>query len=497
MIFQRRKPVRIFGESDKACTVEVRLNGKPLQSYPVKKGAFSFELPPQEAMENAVLEIGEVVLENVDFGEVWLAGGQSNMQFLVYWDAEREKVYACPPDEHFRYYDVARWSFEGEEKDGLRANDAKHWDKWFTFSPETSPYFSSLPTFFALNLRKALGVPVGIVGCNNGGTSASCWVPEEDLTGDLKVYLDEYAAATKNLNLKRYEILNYFIRADLCEETYHLGLRGGLTPEEAARLRLEHKSPQWLALMDRVREEFTPEEFAQIGPRTRNRPCSMWHTMVTKIAGFTFRGTMWYQGCDDKKKANLYPELMSKLIARWRSTFNDMPFIVTQLAPFRGGQDQGLGFPEVRAAQEQICKAERDVYLVSSSDVGNELDIHPKFKRKLGERTFLQALDKVYGIPTLSDAPTLDHAERTECGVRLVMKHAEGLHAEGEISALEILKDGVPVPFEASVEGETVAVRAPLKGAKEIEIKFAQALYYKVNLMNAAGIPAIPFRATI
>ena len=502
MIFQREKPFRVFGNCSEDGRVEVKLDGKSLGVYPVEKGAFCLELPPQRAKWNSTLEVGSVLLENVDFGEVWIAGGQSNMQFYVKWDSDRERVYERPSDPHFRYYDVARWAFEGEEKDGLRERDAAHWDKWNSFSRETSPYFSSLPTFFALGLRDALGVPVGIVGCNNGGTSASCWIPEEDLAGDaaLKVYLDEYRRATEGMDLKRYEILNYFLRADACEEALDLCLSGAPTPQEVAAVRYEHKSSQWIALMRRLREVFTPEEFAQIGPRSRNRPCSLWGTMVEKIAGFTFRGALWYQGCDDRKKGNIHEKLLSTLIARWRKTFCDMPFIVTQLAPFSGNAGQGEGFPEVRAAQARVAEKMPGVFLVSSSDVGNRYDIHPKFKRKLGERSLLQALDKVYGIPTLSDAPVAAGAVRTAEGVAIAMKHAEGLNADGEggLSALAVFADGEKADFEAEIVGETICLKGEkIARAKKVRIEFAQTPYYLVGLRNRANIPAVPFCAEI
>ncbi len=48
------------------------------------------------------------MLRNVDFGEVWFAGGQSNMEFPMKYDSQFEEMKSSRPDEHLRYYEVAK-----------------------------------------------------------------------------------------------------------------------------------------------------------------------------------------------------------------------------------------------------------------------------------------------------------------------------------------------------------------------------------------------------
>lgn len=83
MTLQRRQPILIWGSSDKRNTVEVRLNGEKIYDARIEEGDFSFLIPAQEAMEDAVLEIGDMKFTHVDIGEVWVAGGQSNMEFML------------------------------------------------------------------------------------------------------------------------------------------------------------------------------------------------------------------------------------------------------------------------------------------------------------------------------------------------------------------------------------------------------------------------------
>ncbi len=82
MILQCNRPVKIWGESKKDLQVEIKINSELVYTTNISKGEFSFEIPPQKAQESATIQIGDITLNNVDFGEVFIAGGQSNMEFL-------------------------------------------------------------------------------------------------------------------------------------------------------------------------------------------------------------------------------------------------------------------------------------------------------------------------------------------------------------------------------------------------------------------------------
>ena len=69
VIFQRGRPILLWGNSDKAQSVRVRLNGETAANVEIPAGDFTITLPAQEAMEDAVLEVGEVTLRHVDVGE--------------------------------------------------------------------------------------------------------------------------------------------------------------------------------------------------------------------------------------------------------------------------------------------------------------------------------------------------------------------------------------------------------------------------------------------
>lgn len=75
-----------------------------------------------------------------------------------------------------------------------------------TSSPETAGQFSAVAYHVAKRLRAALGVPVGIVGCNWGGTSAACWVSRAALEANpaLRVYFEDYDRAVAGKTPEQY-----------------------------------------------------------------------------------------------------------------------------------------------------------------------------------------------------------------------------------------------------------------------------------------------------
>ena len=118
----------------------------------------------------------EIVISDVCYGEVWFAGGQSNMELEVQ-DAEGGKEELkktdCPD---IRYYNVIKTPVMDE--DVIKREAEKCWQ------PCNRGGFkdmSAVAYFFAKKLFKHLQVPIGIIDCYQGGTSISCWLSEDNL----------------------------------------------------------------------------------------------------------------------------------------------------------------------------------------------------------------------------------------------------------------------------------------------------------------------------
>lgn len=474
MILQRRCPIRIWGESEEGETAEVRINGRPVTKQALTAGEFSFFIPPQEAAESVTLEIGDYTFSNVDIGEVWLAGGQSNMEYELSADLEGEDTIQKADDPHFRMYTVARYSYEGEEQNCRMPEDS--WNRWISFQPENCGRFSAVAVFFALELRK-LGVPIGIISCNWGGTTAAAWLDPACLErNELTIYLREYEEKLKSLDMVAYMEKNCLIRRG----------RGTLESKE----------------LEKAYPAIRKEAFV-MGPCHENRPGGLYETMVKKVAGYTLKGIIWYQGESDDRRYALYADLFRSVIDCWRRDWQkELPFLFVQLAPF--GRWEGLCgkyYPMMRKQQEAVCSSCSDTYMISAGDAGDEWDIHPRRKRPIGYRLGIMARNKVYGeTGILCDAPKLIGVQREKGRILLLFTGAEGLHIAGScLNALEITdKQGKRTAYTASVSDDRLVLEScMLAGDRHYEISFAQTGYYCINLLNAQQIPAFPFDITV
>lgn len=494
MTLQRHKPIRIWGNTDCPQQVTVCLNGKELLSGVSIENDFSLELPAQEAAINATLTItgsSDVVeLKNVDIGEVWVAGGQSNMEFLLRYEAEGKKQIKEANDVHIRFYDVGEYSFPEEESYTKKENAC--WHKWVPFVPEWAEYFSAVGLYFAKVLRATYDVPVAIVGCNWGGTTASSWTEESYLAADedLKSYLDDYEKTREDQDVEAYNRRH--------DET----LEFMASKEMVAAM--DKVMIGKLSLWDNIKAIPILIKIAKhpmaIGPRNHNSPSCLYRMMVKQIAGFSSRGVIWYQGESDENKADMYDKLFSTMIRCWRDAWKEeLPFLFVQLAPFGSWMGAtGEKYPILRQKQEWVSKNVPNTYMASIMDAGMEKDIHPKNKKVVGERLALLARKNVYGENILCEAPEFESAEVADGELKLYFTHVgEGLHILGkQLNALELVVDGdLVTKYKAFAKGNVLSIQThEIKKASRVDVNFAWTAYCEVNLYNSAKLSAKPFQ---
>lgn len=505
MTFQRNKPCKVWGTSSEVQTVTIYMNEKEVAERELPQGDFTFFLPPQEAAQNVTVRIGnDVVLRNVDFGEVWFAGGQSNMEFPMKYDSQFEEMKNSQPDEHLRYYEVAKYSFEGEEEEGLKSN--QDWNCWRCLTSETIGSFSAVAVYFAMELRKHYNIPVAIVSCNWGGTSASAWISREMLEADeeLAVYLREYEENLAHLDMEAYYQISYAKRKGMgspfAQMINDFMMKNTVTMEQVMQHVGKLAAGAGMDMQGGAAENsgMSQESFMVTGPHDENRPCGLYESMLSKAAGFTIRGVIWYQGESDDTHPDIYEKLFTRLVEQLRKDWaEDIPVIYAQLAPFESWmQCRGDKFPELRKQQFDAWEHIDNVYMISTSDCGNRFDIHPKNKQPIGMRMALSARQHVYGEAVQGDAPIAAEMKVQDKQICIRFDNAASLHLEGqEFQELEIYADGEKCAITGwSVSGDTLIVS--IKDSiisNEITVAFAQTPYYQVCLFNENGLPAFPF----
>ena len=487
MVLQREKMLTVWGTTEGEGSVRVYLGDFRSEAVTVD-GEWKCTFPPMAAATGLTLlakQGAEIIrIQNVMIGDVWLAGGQSNMEFFLRYEAHFEEAKALQNNKMIRMYTCPRIAFEGQKPYQSGCG------YWFGEDDPAWKTFSSAAYWFARELQPELNVPVGIIACNWGGTSASAWIPTRSLEGsELEVYLRDYETAISGIDPvenKNASMLGWAFQEDPDHMKEWAGVMYGID-----------RQAQLERLVNRAGNPTVP-----MGPYNKNRPGCLYEQMVAPIKDCAIKGVLWYQGENDVHHASLYSRLFETLITEWRKIWGeDIPFIFAQLAPF--GQWlalDGKRFPEIRRQQEIVSKTVPNCYMISTSDVGMRYDIHPKEKKELGHRFFLQAMDKVYGCHCLADAPENVEVTVEENYIRILFANTgAGLQVEGERAALfEVVLNGTPVPIKnMNVLRNTIVLTCEdtLKGA--LRVSFAEDPYYEVNLYNSAGIPMKPFSVVL
>lgn len=180
MMLQQKKEVKIWGKSGAGDVITAQIQGKTGRTTADNKGDWCVTLPELTAseQETLVLENGGERLEfhEVAVGEVWIAGGQSNMEFKMryekYVEEEKKNLVQNP---NIRFFDVPQACFEGQRE----LMDYSRSGFWRMATPEDLDYFSAAGYYFQKELAENLNVPVGIIGCNWGGSTASVWMKKK------------------------------------------------------------------------------------------------------------------------------------------------------------------------------------------------------------------------------------------------------------------------------------------------------------------------------
>ena len=167
-------------------------------------------------------------------------------------------------------------------------------------------------------------------------------------------------------------------------------------------------------------EEHASDPVLPMGPWHHYRPCGVYENMVRKVAPFSVKGILWYQGESNcGEEAFIYRATMEALVSCLRSTWQDdtLPFLFMQLAPFtRWLGCTGVGYAVVRHQQDLASASIPNSFMSNVMDLGERDDIHPKYKKEVGRRLAWIALQHTYGQSgKTGEAPVFVKAEEIPC----------------------------------------------------------------------------------
>ena len=300
-------------------------------------------------------------------------------------------------------------------------------------------------------------------------------------------------------------------RAEIAVRVMDTGGAGGLGGGDALRLQLGDDPAQQVALGGEWRfRTSTPLGALQPLPPSRadmgspNQPTVLYNGMIAPLQPFALKGAIWYQGESNADNPAQYRTLFPALIGDWRAHWNakadgsDFPFYFVQLANFmaRTGAPVEKGWAELRDAQANTLKVVPHTGMASAIDIGEGGDIHPKNKQDVGKRLALNALAKTYGRSVEYSGPTFGALKLDGATARVQLSHAQGLKTTDGAAPLGFAvqdASGKWFPADARIDGGAVALSSPDVAAPRA-VRYAWANNPAVNLVNAAGLPANPFR---
>ena len=488
MVLQSDAAVAVWGWADAGEAVSISIAGQTQTTkagddgkWMVKLGKLKATGEPQTLVVRSPVTNHESRITDVVIGEVWLASGQSNMEMQIKGKmhgsvdrADEEIAAANYPQIRMFVHDAPFAIYELPVPPSEPLPDRP--GKWRVCSPETVADFSALGYFFARDLHKQLGVPVGILSAAVGGTPIEAWtsLSAQQAGPEIKPVLDDWQKRLANFNPER---------------------------EQGAFL---EKKKVWLKQRSELAKkgEPAPKSPSPFKNLLVMKPGGLFDGAIAPLAPYTIRGCIWYQG--ERNAAGpftgLYGTQLRTLIADWRARWGDeFYFAWVQLTRFQNEQrlpsePTGWGVA-VRDEMRKTLSVPRTGMAITI-DYGGVKDGHPTNKADFAARLSPLALHDVYGknIPIWS-GPLFRAVQRDGEKMVLTFDHATGLKASsGELQGFAIAGgDQKFVWAKAKIDGGKVTVWSDAVG-EPAAVRYAWAANPKCNLVNAAGFPASPFR---
>lgn len=509
MVIQRQKPIHIWGNAPAGSDVTVTLKASSVTVCTDADEEFHAYLPAMEAdtgctltvcchipvkqqpanhpessvSGNAAVISDKIVLNDISIGDIWLACGQSNMEFFLRYDRDWEAVKHYENNPQIRVYNVPQTAFHGHA-----TRNATGYGHWMQSNDKDFETFSAPGYSFARNLQPHINVPIGIIGCNWGGTTATAWMDESNLIKKpLNVYLKEYEEACslypeeemKRISLKAWEF------EDSSEHDLEFRpLLYGRDYEWQKQYMVNHKN----------------DPVIPMGPYNINRPGGLYHMMLEPLHNFAIKGVIWYQGESDAGHADMYDTLLETMITAWRKKWNDeFPFLFVQLAPFGVWLEcTSDNYAIVREKQEIVSNTVPNTGMISIMDIGSYYDIHPKEKMEVGRRLALLARGKVYGEDILCESPRLVSANRKDNVITLTFNHCNTLSiGEGKNDFVIMQNDSELSISEVTTTENMLNLTIDTLTNDEVTVSLGYADYAEIHIFNKANLPVCPFKIII
>jgi len=416
----------------------------------------------------------KTVLKNILFGDVWICGGQSNMEMTV----SSALNHTAEILDAIHYPNIRLFTVGQGTTSLLPLSELSTIEQpWSIASPSSVggsnwTYFSATCWFFAKNLYNKYQIPLGLVSTNWGGTPIQAW-SSIDALSKCNHSNDDYA-----INQEKRNVQNALLRSTFASSSVH----------------------------------------ANPDPTT---PSVLFNAMITPFLLMRIRGTIWYQGESNVGQATFYQCALVSMIHDWRLKWQieplQFPFLFVQLAPYTIG-DSNMALPALREAQFRAEQETISSAMVTAIDLGDPTsplgNIHPENKQTVGQRLALAAQAIAYGEDILWQSPVLDRITVVDRYAKWILLRIYFLLTTvgaGLEWRSATCPPGIPSSecgwmqvrssdgqwhnaTVSSVDRNSIDIEADIDLAHEaIQVRYAYANWPIANLYNGLGLPALPF----
>lgn len=460
MVLQRDQTNRIKGKANARQAVVIEMDGGTYLSNAEVSGEWGIDIPTMPSGGKYRMKIytdqDTIILEDILFGDVFLASGQSNMAFPLK-DANGSKELIKEASKHngiriFKNKVLKETNNEEWDEATLKkVNDLEYFSgKWEKLTAENAANFSAIAYSFAEALGQETQVPIGIIELAVGGSNTESWIPRRSLEDDplLATYIHGWRKSD-------------FIQ-DFCRNRAEVNLKKSM-----------------------VKNQRHPYE-----------PAYNFEAGYNKWNDASLKGILWYQGESNAHNVELHEHLFKTLIASWRENYKPflgkrerLPFYTVQLSSI-----DRPSWPKFRDSQRKLSNELKEVYMAVSSDLGDSLDVHPREKLIIGKRLANLVLKHEFGKDNNADSPQPIYSYENEDIHEIRFSHAKQLRAMGsnEVTGFQAKdEDGNLVDLKVvEIKGNSVFLENP-RGL--MEIYYGYKPFSRANLVNEEGVPVSTF----
>lgn len=606
MVLQRGIKIPVWGNSTPGALVVAKLGHAQTTAKANQQGKWQIKFPAMKAGGPYTLEIAEsgkqdfkIHLKGILIGDVWVASGQSNMEWQVQQAKDANKEIANANFPQIRFLVV-------KQDKQVKPQPDIHSGKWKVCDSTNVKEWSAVAYYFARKIHADQNVPIGIIQSTWGGTPVEAWTSREmlltspitkertlsndtlapdredfiqdslnwiriwdivynpqnntDKTVPAAGYNDadwrtvEMPNQIKDFGIGAFEGMVWLRKKIILPESFNqkdvtinlghpemnysfyfngetigknvwnaapthsytiparlvkggeniIAVRiamlwggGGLNPADdiyitdgSSKISLAGK---WLYKKD-IEPAF---------PKILNYqyyPTVLFNAMINPLIPYGIKGFLWYQGESNAGEAYNYRKLFPMLITDWRQRWQhgNLPFLFVQLANYMKTKPlpSENEWAELREAQT-LTLSLPNTGMACAIDIGESNDIHPKNKQEVGRRLALTANKLVYKQDCIASGPMYKSFRMEGNRIRISFTNTgSGLSTKDgkEVTGFAIAgKDKQFYWAKAIVEGDHVIVYSD-KVAEPVAVRYAWADNPACNLVNAEGLPAVPFR---